>query len=529
MAVGSMADSMGVYVPAKVAQKLLGLGRLLVFMYLVRGEAQFALWALGVAIFSVAAPLLTLGSPNALARYAALYEARGELRPFCRNTLLIVLACTGITGVVAFAASDLITLYVMVSAQGGGADMSFELQRTVCWVALGNAVMLALYMNLTSILYGLRTYRLVAALELFFSVVFTAAGTAVLLAWPTGLAVLAAHMVCLAVATLAGAAALWAGLGRIEAAAGDACSPAVRRSDAQDVPDPQETPDAKAHPSGVGFRAGAPGEGMLGRLLRFGLVALAANTLWGAAMYVSLWLTNHHLGKAQAGVFSAMLAIGQPVLLLAEAAWAVVYSHVARRWESGDREGAMFTLEAAYKAVALSLMTLTVAVYVTGPLWIRVLPAGYRPGLPLLGGLLLHFQTIIHLALLTIVAKLHERPWVIAVAAAATIAGIWLLGGAWVPRWGTEGSAWAAGAGCLGGCVAVSAVYLLGSRVRLTAGSWLVLAMPALLLLPPWGAAAAWVGVLAAALASHVVLTPREKALLWNKVRAGWRRVWPWR
>jgi len=511
MAVGSMADSMGVYVPAKVIQKLLGLGRLLVFMYLVAGKTQFALWTLGVAIFSVAAPLLTLGSPNALARYAALYEQRGELRRFCRNALLIVLGCTAVTAAIAFAASDLITLYVMLSGKTAGPDVSFELQRTVCYVALGNAVMLTLYLNLTAILYGLRTYRLVAAVELLFAVLFTAAGTTVLLVWPTGLAVLAAHMVCLAAATLAGAAGLWLGLDKIA--------------------DSQE--QTQGRPAEAGRSAGSPERAttanMLGRLLRFGLVALAANTLWGMASYASLWLTNRHLSKSDAGVFSAMLLIGQPVLFLADAAWAVVFSHVARRWESHDRSGAMFTLEAAYKAVTLSLMTLAVGMYVTAPLWIRVLPAGYRSGLPLLGGLLLYFQTVIHLALLTIVAKLHERPWVIAVAAAAAIGGNLSLGLTWVPTWGMEGASWAAGVGCLGGSLAVSAIYLLGSRARLTAGSWIVLAVPALLLLPAWAAAAAWAGLLAAALTTRLVLTPREKTLLAGKIAAGWRRVRSWR
>ncbi len=518
MAVGSMADSMGVYVPAKVIQKLLGLGRLLVFMYLVAGKTQFALWTLGVAIFSVAAPLLTLGSPNALARYAALYEQRGELRRFCRSAVLIVLGCTAGTAAIAFAAGDLITIYVMLSDKAAGPDVSFDVQRTVCYVALGNAVMLTLYLNLTAILYGLRTYRLVAAVELLFAVLFTAAGTAVLLVWPTGLAVLAAHMVCLAVATLAGAAGLWLGLGKI-------ADCGLR------IADSQERTQGSAAEAGksVGFPEHATTANMLGRLLRFGLVALAANTLWGMASYASLWLTNRHLSKSDAGVFAAMLLIGQPVLFLADAAWAVVFSHVARRWESHDRSGAMFTLEAAYKAVTLSLMTLAVGMYVTAPLWIRVLPAGYRSGLPLLGGLLLYFQTVIHLALLTIVAKLHERPWVIAVAAAAAIGGNLSLGLTWVPTWGMEGASWAAGVGCLGGSLAVSAIYLLGSRTRLTAGSWIVMAMPALLLLPAWAAAAAWAGLLAAAMATRLVLTPREKTLLAGKIAAGWRRVRSWR
>ena len=36
----------------------------------------------------------------------------------------------------------------------------------ICWAALGNALLLALYLNMLSIMYGLRTYRLAAAVEL---------------------------------------------------------------------------------------------------------------------------------------------------------------------------------------------------------------------------------------------------------------------------------------------------------------------------------------------------------------------------
>ena len=123
-------------------------------------------------------------------------------------------------------------------------------------------------------------------------------------------------------------------------------------------------------------------------MVRFGLVALVGTTLWNWAGFFSFVLTNKHFGQAQSGVFSAFLGLCQPAVFLADAAWAVVFSHVARRWEGKDRPAAMFTLETAYKAVATATMSLTVLVQAASPLWLRLLNERWRQGAALLPGLL---------------------------------------------------------------------------------------------------------------------------------------------
>ena len=56
--VGSMADSLGAYIPAKIMQKVLGFARLLLLMYLL-DKSQWALWGLGMFIAEVAGPMIT--------------------------------------------------------------------------------------------------------------------------------------------------------------------------------------------------------------------------------------------------------------------------------------------------------------------------------------------------------------------------------------------------------------------------------------------------------------------------------------
>ena len=352
--VGSLAESIGVYLPVKMLQKGVGLIRLLLFMYLMT-RSEYGLWGLGMLIFMVAGPVLTLGSHHGLTRYAGLYEARGHLRAFCRRMQWAVPAVTVAMTAAALAGSGLITDLVIVSRRQAE-TIPYAHQRMVCWAALANALVMALYYNMLGLMYGLRTYRLAAAVELLFGVVFTGLGIAALLVSPTGLAALLAHLAALVVSLAAGMVAIHVGLGRLAEAA-----PRPR-------PRVQEQPAGE--PSAAPGEAGAPlsMDGAFRRVLRFGLVALLGATLWNWAIYLSFWLTSKVCGTALGGVYHALLSLGQPVLFAAEAIWAVLFTHVAKRWESGQRATALRTLETAYKAVALAMMTLTIAVIAAAPM-----------------------------------------------------------------------------------------------------------------------------------------------------------------
>ncbi|MBS3733551.1 MAG: hypothetical protein KGY99_01335 [Phycisphaerae bacterium] len=524
--VGSVADSMSIYVPAVVFHKGLGLLRVLVFVHFMRhAEAEYGLWQLSVMLFTFVAPLLTLGSNHGLVRYVSFYEARGRLDHFYRRARRGVLICAaGGVALAVLAAPGAARLLVLFRAAGTAGASVVELTR-LCVAAAVNAFALALYMNMVGFLVGMRVYRLVAAVEILFSLAFVILGVAALAVLPTSLSLLAAHAGALVVALGAGLAALHAAAGR----AGGEWTP--REAKEAVVIEPtgagDEVTGTTAYAGGMGDR---PDRGVMARVLRFGAVAMVANLLWVAAQYVSFVATYLRGGEARAGIYGIYLQLSQATLFLANAAWAVVLTHVARRWEGRQHTTAMLVLETSYKAVAMTLMALTLAIYAAAPLWVRILPSAYQAGLPLLGGLLLFFQTVTHLALVTMLAKLHERPAAIAAAALAggalnaILAWRWMSGG-WFAM-PAEGAAWAAGVGMFVGALVVAGGYVLWTRTRLRASTWFVLLSPAVLIGGLWGLrwrlVAVWGGVCLLALITPLLFDAREKRILLVAVRRVW-------
>ncbi len=517
--VGTMAESMTVYVPAMMLQKGVGLVRLLLLVHLL-SNVEYGLWAVGAFLFDIITPVVTLGSNHGLTRYVGLYEARGEIRSFYRRIRWPILAVCVLLTAGAFSGADLLARHVVASrAEAEVADAARYMR--VCLAALANVLVMALYLNLLSFLYGLRTYRLIAALEVLFSVGFTVLAVVVVLAAPTGEAVLLSHSAAVTVALVTGLVLLQAGLRRHVAGAGegDFSQPApVPTADA----DESAVADSVAPASG-GAETTAP-EGLwatFARILRFGLIALVSNVLWNLLGYVSYYLTHRRFGEQAGGTFQAyMRLLGQPVMALSSAAWAVVFTHVVRRWEadrqvgsdSGSGADAFETLQTAYKAVGLALMTVGVLLYVTAPLWVRIMPVEMvEVGRSLVPGLLMFFQSLAHLALLTMLAKLRERPAVIAMAAVVGAAANVALALWWMPAHGPAGAARAAGVGMYVGGGAVAAGYFLLTRLRMRRGTYLVLAAPALFLLPVVIVGPLWAAVLIAAWLTALVFSGREK------------------
>jgi len=491
--VSSMTDALGVYVPAMIAQKAVGLGRLVLLAYLMsRVPHQYGAWGLGLMVATLAAPVLTLGAGQGLRRYVSHYEARGQLAAFFKQVRWYVPAACVVTGCVALACSGFITRGVIVSRVPAATDLPYRQQLAVCMVALANAMVLSLHQGVVGFMVGMRAYRLVSVVEVFFSVLFTALAAGAAAVWPTGLAVLWAHLGALLVTLVLGVWALGVLVGRARPL--DGAPP--------------------AH-DGAGLR--------LRRLVRFGLGAMTAALCLAAAQSVSLTIVNRFHGKAAAGVYALFAQLSQPMYFMACAAWTVLLTHSAARWERGDRQGAVSRLQTGYKAVAAASMTLAVVLLAAAPLWLQLLPASFRSGGALLGGLLMFFQSLTHLAVVNIVARLHERP-----AAAAASMGVGAVANAvlawwWLGAAGPAGAAWAAGVGMYLGAGAVAVGYLLITRTRLQVSTWLVMAAPALLALavrwPLWAPAAAWAVVLAVSLATGRLFSAEEKHILVGGLR----------
>jgi len=514
--IGSMADSLGVYVPAMVFQKAIGLLRVLLFAHILReAQAQYGLWGLAMMVFSLAAPVATLGANHGLTRYASLYEASGQLSAFYRRLRWgCVILAAAVTGVMLLASRQ-ITSWVFAS--GRAADgITYHQQMQVCWVTLANVLAGALYFNMLALAAGLRAYRIVSAVELLFSLALTVVGVAVLAVWPAAMALLLGHLACLVISLVAGMVLLDRAIYDLAARSRSAS--------------PQAGEPAAA---GVSDEPPGPG-GAMRKVFGFGLVAMVGNMLWLAAQYVSFYLTNRRFTKADAGVFAVFMQFGQVVLLAGNAAWAVIFSHVAGGWESGDRKEAVGRLETAFKAVTLVLTAMALAVYAAGPVWVKLLPPQYRTGLCLLGGLLMFFQAMANFSLVTVIARLRERPGLIALAAVASIAANVALAVWWMPKfaYGPLGAAWAAGAGVYVGSGLVTVAYFLIGRIRLHPASCLLLASPVVLALPAWMGLATWAVLATAAVWTHWFFAADERRMIRSAVGGAveWaRKVVSWR
>lgn len=506
--VGSITDSLGVYVPAAIIQKTIGFARIILLAsMLMAGQdaSERGLWGAGSMIYIIVASVLTLGTDHSISRYVSFYESAGMIRQFYRRMRTGLLFLIVATGVVAFACSEPITRLAMAE-RDEIATVAHTHQILVCWAALSNAMLLAIYNNLLQFMLGLRAYRLVSAVQVFYGVVFTGLVAAALALWPTALTALGAHGLAL------GATIFIAGVLLHRAV----CSPLpvlVAGIPEANIPERSPLP-APGHPGANGHAEAA--NGMFQKVVRFGIGSLAGALLMEVVRHISFVLSIRRFGMSSAGVFHVFFQLSQGVFLVAEAVWAVVFTHVAKRWESGLRDVAMLTLQMSYKAVAMIVLTLNLLLLATGRLWVQLLPEAYRADLPVFEGLLLFFQTLTNLALLSMLAKVREQPSVIAMAA--------LLGGALNLLLaqlleGLAGVAWAAGIGMYIGISFVTVVYIIAVGAKLDRGTWFVLACPGVLLLrrfdvPVSVLVAGWAAVCLAAIFTNWMFARIEKVLL---------------
>ena len=519
-----MGESLGVYLPAMLTGMILGFGRVVLFTYLL-SAAQVGLWGIGAMIFVMGSQLVTLGSYNGLARYVSFYEARGQLHMLYRRAKWAIVICAVVLTTVGLLGSDLITRFI-IAPRAGDVLASYDQQRLICWVALANVLAMALYLNMVSFMYGLCAYRLVSVVEVLFGVAFTVIMAVSLMMADTTVTLLLAHLAALAVALWVGMTLLHYGLRQpglliVAKPQGMHMPPTVSSGEVVQATDGMSLPSDP-----VATAPADQGGGVLRRVFGFGLVSLPGGMLWQGATYVSFWLTHLKYGESSAGVFFVFLRLSQPILALANAGWSVVFTHVARRWERGSTDEAISVLQMVYKAVVMVLMSITVVAYATSSLWWKILDSKYVEGLDLIGGLLMFSQTVANLALMTIVAKLRERPIVIAISAIVGIAANVGLALAWMPVYGSYGAAMAGGVGMFVGSGVVTVAYLLWARVRLHAGTWLMFITPALLLLPRTHAVAVWVCLCLLAIFSPHILSAVEKRLLVRSVSRTLSGLW---
>ena len=505
---------MSIYLPASLVQLILAMGRVLVFTYLI-SRNEMGVWGTGAMIFVVGAPLICLGSNHSLVRYVSIYEARGKLLLFFRRMRVFVPLLTALLVGITFVCSKYLISRV-IYPQMNGEISSYHWY--VGFAVIGNLGLMALYLCMLSFIYGLRVYALASMLEVLFAALFTASAVVWLALGGCGatLTMLLAHLGSLVVVLSIGMTLLWIGVNRISQ------NPAV---DVQSTPDIEPTADdgdmVKATIPVIGKVSSeleepdeTLREGLL-RFVKFGLAGMIGALLWQVSGYVSFTLVYQWRGEQSGGVFHVMNKLTQPLVVLAGAAWAVVFSHVAKQWEI-NKKTAMSTLELSFKAIAITVMTFTIAIYATSPLWIKLLDTRYHGGLLYLPGLFTLAVGISNLTMLTIPAKLHERPIIIGLGAVSGVALNILLAALWMPRWGEVGAALAAGVGMYFGGGIVMFVYLLATNVNLRDSSYFILALPVLLLLPIYILIPVWLVILAVCVFSPWIFSKAQKAALRN-------------
>ncbi|KPK82633.1 MAG: hypothetical protein AMJ81_09710 [Phycisphaerae bacterium SM23_33] len=506
-----MGRSLSLYGPVVLLEKLVTFGRVVLLTWLL-GRSQYGVWALGVMVFSVFASLATLGSNESVARYVSYYHARGRLREFYRRAgVWICLLAAGTTGL-GLLGSVLIADF-LASSSGRILELSSDERLMVVLLGLANGVLMALYHNVQSCLRAMRTFRVLAVVDLAYTALFTGlalGGAAVL---PSGHTILVAHAGSLAVMLVLGGYASHRAVAQLA------------RMQEVEPQAPQEPPPQEVLVGGARGVADAKDAPMMARLLRFGLIAMIGPMLWQLGNQVSAWFVNRYHGPEALGLYAPFRQLCQPVWILSGILWGLIFSHVATHWESGLRQTALRMLDLTYKAVVLSLMTLSVLMLATSRWWSLILKAEYRGDLRLLGGLLTFFQCSANLGLASIAAKLRERPLVIVVMVGCGVgvnAGLaWL----WVPQGGVVAAANAAGLGMLSAC-ALGVVYLLFSGFKAHPATHVLALAPAALLLPEPYPAAVWLAFLGLTFLSPWILSRWEKQTLLGYISSlGGRRA----
>jgi len=505
-----MGRSVAAYVPIVLVDKACTYGRVILLTWLI-GTVQFGVWQLGVMVFSIMAPVATLGASQGVARYVSHYQARGQLRRVYRRAMIgIVALALGTTALAALAAGPIAD--GLAGAGDAGQHYSRPERLDIVAMALLNGLFMALYLNLQSCIRALRTFRLLAAVDLGYTLTFTALALAGAAWTRSGYAVLTAHAVSLA---------LMVGLGGLAAVRLLRGAAAAEAATTGAPPGPQPAPGREAED--LTDTHHVP---VLRRLLTYGGISMLATLMWQVGNQTSAFFTNRYHSGGDFGLYTAFRQLCQPVWVLSGVIWGLVFSHVASHWERGDRPAAVRMMNLTYKSVVLALTTISVAVLATAPWWQLLLGRSYRLStapagrdLMMLAGLLMFFQCSANLGMASIAAKLRERPMVVVVMASVGVAANAALAWAWVPAGGVCAAAHAAGWGMWCACV-VGAAYLLISGFKAHPAVYLLSLSPVILVLPLPAAAAVWAAVLLVAAVSGWILAPWEKRVLSAYIRS---------
>jgi O-antigen/teichoic acid export membrane protein len=495
----SVADSLGIYLPASVGYRLIGLVRGVILAWLLTA-AEFGLLQVAVVVVNVLIPLASAGLCEAVARYVPQYEARHALRPFLRRAWAFSALVAAVLCGLFFLAAGPLTRLVFASYQqaGTGAGQRVGLTR---WAA-ATALILIVYWLVLGALKGLRMFLAVGLLELAGGASFTLAAVA------TGLAGARSADAMMAVQALA-----YAGVVGI---IGSLLCRHLRR-----------LPDQCGSAIPLAIDGAAPA--VWAQLVRFSIWSALAGVLWQAMQYYPMWYLQKTHGPEATAVFGGVRLITQAVLIAATSVIMVVQAAVTRTWEAQGRQAADRQLGLAFKMTALFMLLGCGVLAVAAPLLIRLFPAGYGAGVQIIPEMLAFFMVGGHLAFVVLHFVLIEKTryvfglWLVGVLGNAAFAR-WLVGPELAPAAALHAAAWA---GLLGITAALTAglVWMRIERRPLDFGSALLLACTFALVLPGYVLGLLLVLLFVVVLGSTRILDGQDKAKVRNSASRLARRV----
>lgn len=393
-------QSMGTYLPATVAFRLINFGRLLLLTWYMTRQ-QFGLLNMILLVVNVLTPLCSLGLNEAVVRYVPQHEGRGELAAFLRRSFVLVLGVTATSVAIILIFSPVLGDFFYAQIFTDAASRQ-QFRGDAAHLAQLSGVVIGLmvvYFYLMSVVKGLRMFGALARLELSHGALFLGGS---LLVIATG---------DLSAITLTGVYAIslslpiaYYGLGLFRT---------VHAWEAQ-----------CGHPIADGLAA---------KLLRFSIWTTLAGITWQVLVYYPQWFLNKVHGHEAVAVFNAMRQFGQFILIGAVAVSTVVMTTVTKTWESRGRSAAESQLSLALRGTGLGLFILCAVLAAGRHLIVRMFRPDYADGAAILPLQLLFFLLGAYLAFLPGHFHLQEKtryafwPWATGVAANVLIA-YWLAG-----------------------------------------------------------------------------------------------------
>ncbi len=475
----TLADSVLILLTLMVVQRLVGFCRAILFCRWMDPE-QLGQWDMAFGFLMLAGPLSVMALTSSFGRYVEYYRQRRQLRALLRRAAG---ACVGL----ALTAVTLINLF-----PGWVSQLIFGTSKQVWLVALVSLTLLTViaFNYFVDLFNALRNVRLIAGLQLINSLVFAALGIGLLLGWrcTTESVVLAYGGAC-AVSSLGGA--WWL----------------VRRWHAlpEDGPPP-------------------PHRELWTKLLSFTtwvwVTSLLANLFDIADRYMIVHFSTGTPAEAltQVGHYHSSRVVPLLLVSVATLLGALLTPHLSHDWETGRRDLVVKRLNLFMKLIGFLLCVGAVVVLFASPFLFGVAFRGkFAGGLAVLPWTLTY---CIWFGMWTISQNYlwcaEKAGWGTVALSLGLLTNI-ILNSILLPQLGLLGAVLATAAANLLTLLLILAInQRLGFRVD--GGTWVILALPAVIWLGPWVTLLMLVGVMLETLAGNRILSAEEKRQLYD----GW-------